>query len=609
MSLTLRSTKGSPLTHAEMDANWAYVIQSSSQSFSQAGTGAITSTVQDKDRRRVDVLDFIPTALHAGIRAGTESTDLVTYLASAWAYVSVLTFPSRLVFQSGRYYASAFPNFAVQDAEVDAEGEVRLRYTGTGVAIDLDGGAAGAGVYNAKFGNAGMFIIEAANTATHAIRARAFHAGLVRAKVLGCGNTSAGLKTQWCVCTEFYVIVSVNHEGWYSALRPGFGYDLDLRGAGEFTSYCTFDTPIVEGPNIGIKLTATLGNNFFGGTSEGCGTYGVQAGTAAHLDKFYGSDFEANTTADVFCDGDGIVFRDCDSNSNTTFGTNSIECKLIGGNHKTVLLDSGSSACVARDLIYNRANDGGTFTDAGNNNRVSNLIDGGASYPISDGENYVSFEEDFFGDVLADQWHTVVGTDPQCVAAAITTAIPQTAIRMTTGDDVAADMATNGTQLDAGVMQWRLDSGGFEIEFRFKIDSITVVAWFIGMTDQFSALEMPFTISGTTLTSNTSNGFGILFDTDATTDNWKLVGVASDVDATTQDAGVAPTAATFERWRIIVTSAGVARFYRNGALIGSAMTGAVNGGIKLTPVIAGFSRTTASKSLDCDRIRLMVKRV
>ena len=607
MTLVYRSTVGRRLTVVEADGNISHLSGAAGVEFLQSGTGAIATTVQDKDRRRVDVLDFIPVALHAGIRAGTESTDLVTYIAAAWTYVTGLTFPAKLSFPSGRYYASAFPNFAVQDTEVEAEGEVRLRYTGTGIAIDLDGGAAGGGVYNCKFGNGTRFMIEAANTATHGIRARSFHHGKVGAIVLGCGDTSAGLKTNWCVLTEFDVIVSVNHEGWFSALRPGFGYDLDIRGAGEFTSYCHFQNPMCEGPNIGIQLTGTLGNNFWGGASEGCGQYGVFASTGANNDKFHGTDFEFNTTADVNCGGEDIQFLDCDSDSNITFGSTAVRCAVVGGSHKTILLDAGSSACVARDLTYNRANDGGTFTDSGNGNRVSNLTDGGKSYIDWEEDRYIEFKDDFLGDVLADQWLATAGTDPQGFVL-VGGSVLNGYVRLASGDDAAADMATNGKQLDQGVMQWRVDSGAFEMQFRISLDDISTTAWFVGMTDQVAALEMPFTISGTTLTSNTSNGFGILFDTEATTDNWKLVGVATNVDATVQDAGVAPVNGTYETWRILVTTAGVARFYRNKTLIGTAMTGAVTGTTLLTPVFAGFSRTAAIRRLDCDYIRIRSKR-
>jgi hypothetical protein len=41
-----------------------------------------------------------------------------------------------------------------------------------------------------------------------------------------------------------------------------------------------------------------------------------------------------------------------------------------------------------------------------------------------------------------------------------------------------------------------------------------------------------------------------------------------------------------------LSTAGVATFYYNGTAVGTAMTGAVTATVALTPVIAGFNRTT-----------------
>ena len=143
---------------------------------------------------------------------------------------------------------------------------------------------------------------------------------------------------------------------------------------------------------------------------------------------------------------------------------------------------------------------------------------------------------------------------------------------------------------------------------KLLMSAITNVVVFFGLTDQVSALEMPFTLSGTTLTSNATDACGVLFDTDATTDDWGLVGVAADTDATKQDAGVAPVASTMETWRIEISATGVATFYRNGTLIGTAMTAAVTASVSLTPVIAAFARGAASRTVDADFISIQAQR-
>lgn len=276
--------------------------------------------------------------------------------------------------------------------------------------------------------------------------------------------------------------------------------------------------------------------------------------------------------------------------------------KIIGGGSSGGVSISSYSDVLVRDNVVTGITASTAFSIASGyrniveNNLTDKTITGGV-------QSNVKLEDHFLGDVIADQWNTVVGTDPQCVAFAIFASQPRGVIRGTTGDDAADTMAVNGTQLDSQ-LNWKASNGGLVFECRMTLNSITNVAFFMGLTDQAGTLEMPFTYSGTTLTSNASDAVGVLFDTDATTDNWKLVGVAADVDATVQDAGVAPVAGTFELWRIELTTAGNATFYRNGSAIGSVMTGAVTAGTLLTPVLAGFSHTTSSKNFDVDWIRV-----
>jgi len=216
---------------------------------------------------------------------------------------------------------------------------------------------------------------------------------------------------------------------------------------------------------------------------------------------------------------------------------------------------------------------------------------------------YQRLEDDFLGDAIDAKWNTRLGSDPQA-AVAHGGSLLRGLVILTSGDDAAASMAVNGAQLDQGATQWQVNQGGFDMYVRAYLENITNVCVFIGMTDQVAALEMPFTMSGTTLTSNATNGFGVLFDTDATTDNWKLVGVKADVDATTQDAGVAPVANTIESWRMASDAAGNVTFFRNGAIIGTVLSNATTASTLLTPVFAIFSRTNASRVLVADYVRL-----
>lgn len=220
----------------------------------------------------------------------------------------------------------------------------------------------------------------------------------------------------------------------------------------------------------------------------------------------------------------------------------------------------------------------------------------------------VELRDDFLGEEIDGyRWQSLIGTDAECQQAIVLADQVGGVVRLTTGDDAAATMAVNGVQLQSR-LNWQASKGGMVWECRVALDAITAVALFVGLTDQVAALEMPFTLSGTTLTSNATNAVGVLFDTDATTDDWWLVGVAADVDATKQDAGVAPVAGTFETWRIELSTTGVALFYRNGVIIGSAMTGSVAGSAALTPFIAAFARGAASRNIDIDLLAVANQR-
>lgn len=227
----------------------------------------------------------------------------------------------------------------------------------------------------------------------------------------------------------------------------------------------------------------------------------------------------------------------------------------------------------------------------------------------SNGNNLRSYEritlfDDFLGDELEGKWKSTVGSDTDIVAPAILADQIGGWMRFTTGNDAGNDMAANGVQFDAGTLAWAANQGSFVFETKIKTNVISNVAIFVGVTDQHASLEMPFTLGASdTLTSNATNAVGVLFDTGATTDNWWLVGVKADADATKQDTGVAPTANTFESWRVEVNaSTGAAKFYRNGTPIGTLMSNAITNGTKVTPVIAAFSRNALAKIIDVDYV-------
>jgi hypothetical protein len=209
----------------------------------------------------------------------------------------------------------------------------------------------------------------------------------------------------------------------------------------------------------------------------------------------------------------------------------------------------------------------------------------------------VAFFKDFEG--AAQTYSTTVvdglrsrkGSDGACVDWTVTPAIDGTAVG--TIGNTTASMAVSGTQLDAG-LSWKANQGDLVLQARVKLSVITNIAAFIGFTDQTGALEMPINsaASADTFTTTATDAVGFMFDTSMTTDTWWLTGVANDVDATHQNSAAVPVAATYQTFRIEVAADGSAVFFINGVQVGTKLAAAVTATVALTPVIAGFNRTT-----------------
>ena len=210
--------------------------------------------------------------------------------------------------------------------------------------------------------------------------------------------------------------------------------------------------------------------------------------------------------------------------------------------------------------------------------------------------------DDFLGDAFnTTKWLSAEGTDSATSAVAMELTCPTGAAELTSGN------AGTGEAADAitinGKLGWQADTGGLVMEVRIKLETITNVMAFIGFTDVATGVEAPVTLATATFTSNATDAVGWLFDTGATTDTWRMFGVANDVDATAQDSSAAPVASDYETLRVEVDSGGVATFFRNGLAVGSKMTGAVTATVNLCPLVywSNLSGTT-SRIMDVDYI-------
>ncbi len=218
--------------------------------------------------------------------------------------------------------------------------------------------------------------------------------------------------------------------------------------------------------------------------------------------------------------------------------------------------------------------------------------------------------DDFLGDTLNSfLWTAAVGSDGQAVAAAIpATPLQSGAITMTAADAGSSDAADLASL--CGALNFMPNQGGMVLEVKLHVDDITNVSFFVGFTDIVAnsapspsvGIEMPFSLSGTTLTSNATNAIGFLFDTAATSDKIWLCSVADNADGTEVDSDIAPVNGIYITLRVEIDAAGLATYYINGVSKGTQAAPASKIDVALCPYVGVVSRTTAVRVLTVDYV-------
>lgn len=220
------------------------------------------------------------------------------------------------------------------------------------------------------------------------------------------------------------------------------------------------------------------------------------------------------------------------------------------------------------------------------------------------------FDDDFTGPVVKTHWNLIGGSSKG------TFAIESTGLygRGVLTSGATGVFANDLTILNLGSRQIIAHNplGSFFVEARFKPSSITTNYMFFGVTDDTTTSEAPISsaASADTLTSAATDACGLMFDTAMATDNWWLVGVDTNVDATAQNTAIAPVANQFITVAMGVDITGKATFWYNDVMVGTVMTDAVGTGIGFTPVFAISKNSgAASFSLTIDRVyRRIVRR-
>ncbi len=337
----------------------------------RSATGAVLATLGKwLGYQPASVLDFMTDAERDDVLSFTGALDLSAALQKARDHIASGIIKRRLEFPAGVYSYSVSPNWAISNAEIIANGEVRFKYTGTGNAVIIDAGYPSGNTYNLKMLG---FIVEAASTAQNGVFIRSVHHSKLNFRVLTAGAAHAGIMVHFAVCTHFDSCATTgNVPVLYGGVMPKYGLYLDRRNENEQVSYCLFTNPIFELTDVGVHTDWTLGNMFIGGTFEACATRGMETTVNSLRDIYDHIDFEGNRVRDIVCLGRQIEFRSCDT-TKSVFLAGAFN-KLMGGNHETIEIDTNArQTSLGGGLVYRR-NDTGSLVDAGQQTNMRDLI-------------------------------------------------------------------------------------------------------------------------------------------------------------------------------------------------------------------------------------------
>lgn len=232
---------------------------------------------------------------------------------------------------------------------------------------------------------------------------------------------------------------------------------------------------------------------------------------------------------------------------------------------------------------------------------VGNDFQRGCDYKSGNINRYATFQDDFLGKTLSTVWNANTGSDGSC-AAAIHADQSGGAVRLTTGAGSTHTEAVNGANI-VGDRNFLVSNGGLVSEWRAgKISALTSQSIYLGLTDA-DTLTAPFTLTGTTVTANATNGAGFLQDAAATGGSANLNAVAVNAGGSPQvvnlGSAVIDTAA-FHLYRVEIDALGNAIYFIDGVQVASiALAVAITS--LLAPIMNMFSEATAaSATLDAD---------
>lgn len=363
-------------------ADPVYGSMTNVDTFLQAGTGAVTRSVQTKLREFVSVTDF-----------GADPTgvsDSTAAIQAAIDYAVPIRKPIKI--PSGTYLYSTLTGLTQNNITIVGDGSSNtvLKCTASGIALDL-GTSAGfrQGV------NISGFTVEGNASTSIIVRATALARSMWSDINVREADPAAGIgfvfrgcslnRFDFLVCSQDrQAMTNVPLEGVnIQALAP-FGnsanntwVNLYAEGAGNYVG--------VNSINVGVRISGGSQNTFISGSPEACKTWGLLIGNNCNYNTFIGVGFE-NLNAvggDFSIGGDMTRMINCYSSQKAVIDGDL--CEIAGGFFERINIAATALKTKIRDIVLNHwATGAGGLFDSGTGTETQNVYDEDAGVYLTD---------------------------------------------------------------------------------------------------------------------------------------------------------------------------------------------------------------------------------
>src|SRR5690348_2846751 len=312
----------------------ADLANASTINFLQAGTGAVTRTVQAKDRDVVSVFDFMTAAQIADAQAYGFTIDCAAAIQAAGD--SLPTAGGRLIVPSGGFKLSSTPTW---DKTIIIQG------SGAGIALGVR-----PSVWKPDAGVTGLSLTQGSQFS--------------RVESLYILSASVGAGTDdGIICLGHGVVFS-------SVVCDNFGrygFNFDTTSSGNFNNSTLIGCRAVNNRNHGFYLNGVNSNvtKLINCDASQNGGYGFRSEAGGISRSFDTCHAAGNTSGAYYENGSSAQYIGPYSESGTgntmLVDTSAVYCLITGGNVSPVITDNGTATQIFMTDAWNKIQVGGTF--------------------------------------------------------------------------------------------------------------------------------------------------------------------------------------------------------------------------------------------------------